>query len=59
MVKNFDKYLATYYTYANFLILLNQEQEALEIIMKGIAISQEQDNSKAEKELKQMLELHF
>ena len=59
LVKNFDKYLATYYTYANFLILLDQEQEALEIIMKGIAISQEQDNSKAEKELKQMLELHF
>jgi tetratricopeptide (TPR) repeat protein len=59
LVKNFDEYLATYYTYANFLILLDQEQEALEIIMKGIAISQKQKNSKAEKELKQMLELHF
>jgi hypothetical protein len=59
LIHRFEKYLATYYTYANFLILLNLEQEAKEIILKGILLSQEQKNIKAEKELKQILELHF
>ena len=59
LINKFEKYLATYYTYANFLIQLNLENEAKEIIIKGILISQEQKNLKTEKELNQMLEIHF
>ena len=59
LLNQFEEYLATYYTYANFLIDIGEEENAEIIIHKGIKISFEQKNSKAEKELKQLLELNF
>ena len=59
LLNQFEDYLASYYTYANFLIEIGEETKAEEIIQKGIIIAIKQKNSKAEKELKQLLELNF
>lgn len=60
ILKNdFEDYLPNYYTYANFLIEIAMDEQAEILIHQGIRLSQQQNNTKAEKELKQLLELNF
>lgn len=59
LLDEFDQYLATYYTCAQYLIEIGKDDKAQEIIHKGIEISISQNNTKTEKELKQLLELNF
>ncbi len=59
LLDEFDQYLATYYTYAQYLIEIGKDDKAQEIINKGIEISINQNNTKTEKELKQLLELNY
>lgn len=60
LLKDFPNYLPSYLTIANYLIEHNLAIEKTEeIIKKGILMAIEQQNSKAQRELQALLDIHF
>jgi tetratricopeptide (TPR) repeat protein len=59
IIANFPDYVATYYTYANALLAANKEDRAEVVIQMGIIQAEKKGAAKAQKELKQLLELNF
>ena len=59
IIANFPDYVATYYTYANALLAANKEDRAEVVIQMGIIQAEKKGAAKAQKELKQLIELNF
>jgi len=60
IITDFPNYLASYLTYANYLIENNLAlDKAEEVIKMGIFIATTQENNKAQRELQALLDIHF
>ncbi|MHA8098698.1 tetratricopeptide repeat protein [Aquirufa aurantiipilula] len=59
LVDNFPSYIATYYSFADYLLELGKDDKAKEILDTGIERAEASGSTKALHELKQLLELNF
>lgn len=59
LVVNFPNYIATYYSFVDYLLELGKDDKAKEILDTGIERAEASGSTKALHELKQLLELNF
>ncbi|HEY8934554.1 MAG TPA: tetratricopeptide repeat protein [Cyclobacteriaceae bacterium] len=56
LMKEHENYLPSYYHFGNLLIALEQNDEAVEILKKGIDLAKQQNELKAMRELRMLLD---
>lgn len=59
LVEYFPSYIATYYSFSDYLLELGKDDKAKEILELGIERAEANGSTKALHELKQLLELNF
>ncbi|RXK52254.1 tetratricopeptide repeat protein [Aquirufa rosea] len=59
LIVEFPNYIPTYYSFADYLIENELDDKAEIVLLKGIEMSELAGNTKALKELKQLLALNF